>query len=72
MFELWNTLSRSAIGSYPTKEAALKAVRNLIKEGYPAESLFLGAVDDSGNSREVAHGANLLASAGLRMAVASR
>lgn len=59
MFELWNTRSRSAIGSYDTQDAALDAVRNLLGRGYSASSLFLGRVDSAGNSKPVASGDQL-------------
>jgi hypothetical protein len=70
MFELWNTQTRNAIGSYPSEEAAVRAARDLMTRGYSPASLFLARVEEDGKSRTVATGEHLAQAAGPGAAVA--
>jgi uncharacterized protein YciU (UPF0263 family) len=60
MFELWNTRTRNAIGSYETREIALEVARDLIARGYAPADLLLAQVNNSGGSHLVASGDDLM------------
>jgi hypothetical protein len=56
-FELWETTTGNLMGTYPTEEAALAAVRRAITAGRAyVRSLALGYEDGLGGTRAIAEG----------------
>lgn len=61
IFELWDIASSNLLGTYPTKEEALEAVRSIIVADGPntLSALLLAGEDDRGRSVTIASGAKL-------------